>query len=240
LGCGGWISNPLLGPTSLLVRAGELGILLDAGEGVYHALRRCGFDVADVDWVLVTHGHGDHVLGLPTLALYARRAGRVLRVAGPPGVDVRKLLEAAGIPHYADALSFKPVEPSPQPSLVFEEGGVRVYAAAADHGVPAVAYRVEAGGLAVAYSEDTRPCESVVRLARGCKLLIHEASISFNGERAHEHGHSAAADAVEVAKAAGVDYLMPVHFYVEPVVIPAGVKVVVPVPCTPVDVGALP
>jgi ribonuclease Z len=240
LGCGGWISNPLLGPTALLVRAGGLGILLDAGEGVYRALRACGFDVADVDWVLVTHWHGDHALGLPTLALYAKRAGRLLRVAGPPGVGVERLLEAAGIPHYADAVSFKLVEPGPEPSLVFEEGGVRVYAAAADHGVPALAYRVEAGGLAVAYSGDTRPCESVVRLARGCKLLIHEASISFDGERAHAHGHSTAADAVEAAKAAGVPYLMPVHFYVEPAVIPAGVSIVLPIPCTPVDVGALP
>ncbi len=94
--------------------------------------------------------------------------------------------------------------------------------------------------MAVAYSGDTRPCESVVRLARGCKLLIHEASISFDGERAHAHGHSTAVDAVEVAKAAGVEYLMPVHFYVEPAVIPAGVKIVLPIPCTPVDVEALP
>jgi len=240
LGCGGWISNPLLGSTSLLVRTGKLNLLLDAGECVYYALRRCGFDVEDVDWVLVTHGHGDHVLGLPTLALYAKRAGKLLRVAGPPSVDVGKLLEAAGVPHYADAVSFKLVEPDPEPSLVFEQEGVRVYAAAADHGIPALAYRVEAGDLAVAYSGDTRPCESVVRLARGCKLLIHEASISFDGERAHAHGHSTAVDAVEVAKAAGVEYLMPVHFYVEPAVIPGGVKIVLPIPCTPVDVEALP
>jgi len=240
LGCGGWISNPLLGPTALLVKVGGLGLLLDAGEGVYYALRRCGFDVGDVDWVLVTHGHGDHVLGLPTLALYAKRAGRVLKVAGPPSVDTIKLLKAAGIPHYADAVSFKLVEPSPEPSLVLEEKDVRVYAGAADHGVPAVAYRVEAGDLAVAYSGDTRPCESVVRLARGCKLLIHEASISFDGERAHAHGHSTAVDAVEAAKAAGVKYLMPVHFYVEPAVIPTGVKIVIPIPCTPLDVEALP
>lgn len=240
LGCGGWISNPLLGPTALLVRAEGLGILLDAGEGVYSALRRCGFDVGDVDWVLVTHGHGDHLLGLPTLALYAKRYGRVAKAAGPEGVDVGKLLEAAGIPHYADAVSFKPVEPSPEPVLVFEERGVRVYAAAVDHGVPALAYRVEADGLAIAYSGDTRPCESVVRLARGCKLLIHEASVSFDNVKAHAHGHSTTADAVEVAKAAGVEYLMPVHFYIEPAVIPAGVRIVLPIPCTPVDVGALP
>ena len=240
LGCGGWISNPLLGSTALFVRAGELGILLDAGEGVYHALRRCGFDVGDLDWVLITHWHGDHALGLPTLALHAKRAGRALKVAGPPGADAVELLKAAGIPHYADAVTFRLAEPSPEPSPVFEEGGVRVCAAAADHGMPALAYRVEVGGLAVAYSGDTRPCESVVRLARGCKLLIHEASISFDRERAHAHGHSTAADAVEVAREAGVEYLMPVHFYVEPVVIPAGVKVVVPIPCTPVDVGALP
>ncbi|MEM1913524.1 MAG: MBL fold metallo-hydrolase, partial [Thermofilaceae archaeon] len=88
LGCGGWVSDPALGPPSLLVEAGGLRLLVDAGEGVYAALRRCGFEVADLDLVLVTHKHGDHALGLPTLAMHARRSGARLRVIGPSDLDL--------------------------------------------------------------------------------------------------------------------------------------------------------
>ena len=35
---------------------------------------------------------------------------------------------------------------------------------------------VLATGASVVYSGDTRPCESLVELAQGCSLLIHEAT----------------------------------------------------------------
>ena len=242
LGCGGWVSSPLLGFSSLLVEAGGSRLLVDAGEGAYAALRRCGFDVSDVDWVLVTHGHGDHVLGLPTLAMRARHAGLRLRLLGPSNLRLRELFEAAGIPHYLEAVEAELVEPAPEPRPVLEVGGARVYAAAVDHTLPGLAYRVEVGGLAVAFSGDTRPCRPVVELARGCKLLVHEATGLLVGEDvAHAHGHSTIGDAVRVAREAGVPYLMPTHFYEGPLVLECGgVRLVIPVPCTPVDVSALP
>lgn len=241
LGCGGWISNPLLGPPAVFAKACGLGLLMDAGEGVYAALRRCGLDVADVDCVLVTHRHGDHVLGLPTLALYAQRLGKTLRVVGPADLRVRELFEAAGVPHYLEALELELVDFALEPQLVIEERGVRVLAAPVDHVIPSLAYRVECSGVSIAYSGDTRPCPSLARLARGCKLLIHEASANPGQEElAHSHGHSTTGDAVRVAVEAGVEYLMPLHYYVEaPLIPPAGLKVLIPIPCTPVDVAKL-
>ncbi|MEM0345275.1 MAG: MBL fold metallo-hydrolase [Thermofilaceae archaeon] len=242
LGCGGWVSDPALGPPSLLVEAGGLRLLVDAGEGVYAALRRCGFEVADLDLVLVTHKHGDHALGLPTLAMHARRSGARLRVIGPSDLDLRSLFASVGIPHYLEVLELNLLEPPAAPALAFEEGGVRVYAVAADHTVPSLAFRVEVGGLAVAFSGDTRPCRSIIELARGCKLLVHEVGGGLASEElAHEHGHSTLRDAVRIAVEAGVDYLMPFHFYLDPVALECeGVKLVLPVPCAPVDVAKLP
>jgi len=69
-------------------------------------------------------------------------------------------------------------------------------------------------------------------LARGCDLLIHEASGNpGQEEEAHKVGHSTTADAVNIALKAGVKMLMPIHFYLEPPVVPQGVTIVIPTPC---------
>ena len=241
LGVGGWVSNPLLGTVSFIVEAGPLKILLEAGEGVYAAMKRCGFDVADLDYVLITHKHGDHALGLPTLAVHARRLGRRLRVVAPSDFEAELLLRAVGIPDHISALELRLIDPLPEPVLALEEQGVRVYAAAVDHSVPALAYRVEVGGAAIAYSGDTRPTPSVVKLARGCALLIHEATFGDeHRELALADGHSTVRQAAEVAREAGAQYLMPVHFRMEPPVLKdLGVKVVLPLPCTPLLIATL-
>lgn len=217
-------------------------MLVDAGEGVYLALRECGFDVTDLDLVLITHKHGDHFLGLPTLAMHARRADVRLRVLGPSDLDLPSLFAAVGIPHYLEVLEPTLIEPPATSKLVFEGNGVKVYGVAADHTVPSLAYRVEADGLAVAFSGDTRPCRFIVELARGCKLLVHEAGGGLASEwLAHAHGHSTLRDAVRVAVEAGVGYLMPFHFYSDPIALECGgVKLILPAPRVPVDVARLP
>jgi len=241
LGVGGWTSNPLLGTVSFIVEAGPLTILLEAGEGVYAAMRRCGFDVADLDYVLISHKHGDHALGLPTLAVHVRRLRRRLKVLAPSDFDAELLLRAVGIPDHISALELHYIDPAPEPVLALEERGVRIYAAAADHSVPALAYRIETEGLALAYSGDTRPTPSIARLARGCVLLIHEATFSEqHRELAMTDGHSTPRQAAEVARESGAQYLMPTHFGPEPPVLEnLGVKVVLPLPCTHLDLHHL-
>jgi ribonuclease Z len=62
-----------------------------------------------------------------------------------------------------------------------------------------------ATGRSIAYSSDTEPCEAVIRLAQGADLLIHEATGPYKG-------HSSPADAAEVAREAGVEQLVLIHY----------------------------
>ena len=51
----------------LLVEAGSDRILVDCGEGSQRQLLRSGAGFRRLDRLLLTHGHFDHVLGIPGL-----------------------------------------------------------------------------------------------------------------------------------------------------------------------------
>lgn len=67
-------------------------------------------------------------------------------------------------------------------------------------------------GVKICYSGDTRPCESIVKLARGADLLIHESTFEAGKkDKAAESGHSTAAEAARVARDAEVRRLILTH-----------------------------
>lgn len=69
-----------------------------------------------------------------------------------------------------------------------------------------------APGNSVAYTGDTRKCQTVIDAVRGVDVLIHESTyLSPEESNAEEHFHSTAKQAAEVAKEAGVGTLMLVH-----------------------------
>jgi len=67
-------------------------------------------------------------------------------------------------------------------------------------------------GRKIAYSGDTRPTESLVKLAENADLLIHEATLSDElMEKAQEDGHSTPSQAAEIARKADVKKLILTH-----------------------------
>ncbi len=80
---------------TLIARGGERW-LVDCGEGTQRQFLRSGLGLVDVDVILLTHLHGDHILGLPGLVkTYGLRGRqRPLRVVGPRGL--RELVDRLG------------------------------------------------------------------------------------------------------------------------------------------------
>jgi ribonuclease Z len=145
LGTAGSMPTVKRAPASLLVRRGGDRLLVDCGEGTQRQLLR-SIGLPDVEHVLLTHFHADHLLGLPgmmkTFALRGREAP--LTVYGPHGLhalmsDLRRIY---GKLTYDVEL----VELAPNDAV--ELDGYRV-------GAFAVAHRTQAVGYALV--EDDRP-----------------------------------------------------------------------------------
>ena len=88
-GTGGTQPLPHRALACLAVTAAGGTVLLDCGEGTQTALRRWGVSAWRIHTVLLTHYHGDHILGLPGLLQTLASLGRTapLTVAGPAGLD---------------------------------------------------------------------------------------------------------------------------------------------------------
>ena len=74
---------------SLLVEAGGHRIMVDCGEGTQRQLLRSGAGFRRLDRLLLTHGHFDHVLGIPGLfsTLRLRQSTDVMTIHGSPGTS---------------------------------------------------------------------------------------------------------------------------------------------------------
>lgn len=66
-------------------------------------------------------------------------------------------------------------------------------------------------GRKVVYTGDCVPCEATVELAQGADILIHEATYANDFTDANKHGHSTAAQAAFIAKAAKTATLYLTH-----------------------------
>jgi ribonuclease Z len=175
---------------SILVEAGTVRILVDAGRGATQRLFAIGSRdlLTGIDLVLLTHLHSDHVVGLPDLWLTGWLFGRTKPFAlkGPEGtaalmahleqafefdVKVRRDVDER-LPGAGAAIDAKDIPPE----TIVEISGVKVTAFAVDHGPvkPAYGYRIDYAGKSVVLSGDTRYSENLVAHAKGCDVLVHE------------------------------------------------------------------
>lgn len=117
-------------------------VLLDCGEGTQRQFFQSSASFMRVRRIFISHFHGDHFLGLPGLiqSMSLNHREEPLDIYGPP--DAREMVgRALGMGYYT--LRF-PVDVHPlAPGTTVEVDGYTVRTAAADHPVPALAFRVE-------------------------------------------------------------------------------------------------
>ncbi|MFU7514911.1 ribonuclease Z [Clostridium sp. HCS.1] len=89
LGCGGGMPMPNRHLSSLMLNFSGRKILIDVGEGTQVAIRKNRLGFKSIDIILITHAHGDHIVGLPGLLATIGNSGREepLTIIGPPGIN---------------------------------------------------------------------------------------------------------------------------------------------------------
>ncbi len=88
LGCGGGMPMPNRFLSALLINYRGRKILIDCGEGTQVSMRMLGWGFKSIDVIAITHGHGDHTVGLPGLLATIGNSGRTepITIIGPEGI----------------------------------------------------------------------------------------------------------------------------------------------------------
>lgn len=140
LGTGNAIPTKLRNHTGILVSLINENLLIDCGENIQRQFRIADLSPTMLTRVLITHWHGDHVLGLLGLlqTLAMSNYSKTLHLYGPSGTKrhfhtILELLHGLRIPVEVHDIS---------EGIFFETSQIKLEAKSAYHGIPALCYSI--------------------------------------------------------------------------------------------------
>ena len=237
LGTGSPLPDPERAGPCTLVRAAGRDFLFDAGRGVAMRLAAAASGPLQLEMVLLTHLHSDHVTDLNdllTMRWVMSPAPNPLNVVGPPGTArlVERTLvmlsdDVAYRRSHHDDLDWDPHGDVTEVAegSVFDDGIVRITAAPTDHAPvrPTIGYRIEADGQVVVIAGDTVPCEGLDHLCRNADVYVQTVIRSSLVEAIPASRlqdildyHSSIEDAAATARRAAVGTLVLTHLVPAP------------------------
>ncbi|MBA4394978.1 MAG: MBL fold metallo-hydrolase [Desulfobacca sp.] len=236
---GGPRPNKLYNQSAWVVVVDSIPYVVDCGGGVSRQLVMADIPLKSLRYIFLTHHHSDHNLEYGSLmynAWVSGFKGRIDTYGPPPLARITELfleMNAYDITIRIPDEGRSPLKPMIVPhefsqgGLVLENDRVKVTAALVNHPpvVPAFAYRFDTADRSIVFSGDTTPCDSLIRLAKGADILVHEVihkpslarlfSRIPNADRLLEHivaSHTTHEDVGKVARDAGVKTLVLTHY----------------------------
>lgn len=217
LGSGTVTPNLDRNASGMAVRTAQLWILVDMGPGTMRRMCEARIDSKQIDLILITHFHPDHVSDLvPFLFASNYEYGAIrdesFHLVGPQGLE--QFYDAL-VGTYGDWIvpkggRLKMTEMNAQAPDRFTLGEVEVRSRPSAHTFPSLSYRIEADGVSVTVSGDTDVSDELVALARNSDLLVCESALP---DGLKVPGHLIPSEAGRMAAAADVKRLVLTHFY---------------------------
>lgn len=132
-------------PSAQLVFAGDTKILIDCGEGTQTQMFRYQIKYNRIDYILISHLHGDHFLGLPgllsTMSLNGRK--RPLHIAGPKALAelMASFLEVSDT-HLEFPVNYHTTQPDSL-SLLFSTDSLEIHSIPLKHRIPCTGFLIK-------------------------------------------------------------------------------------------------
>ena len=138
LGTGNAIPTKKRSHTAILLSYKNENILIDCGEATQRQFRLANISPTKITKILITHWHGDHILGLPGLlqTLAMSEYPKVLNIYGPEKTSYSLSLIEKLIGRFKIKIKSKEI----RSGVVYETEEFEIKALPMQHGIPSLAY----------------------------------------------------------------------------------------------------
>lgn len=205
----------LLGTGSIYSKSNCAGILIDEhtlidiGPGVIKYLLKNNYNLANIDTIILTHLHFDHISDLPLFLVHSNesKVNHLIRIYGPRGTEEKirnlcKLLNSRKTDRYInDYVEF--VEVSKGTSFDIHQHTIEAYEVL--HGyIEAYAFIIDSK---LGITGDSAICENVKHLARTCQTIVCDCSFETGDEN-----HMGIDNVEELSNLSDSLTLIPTHY----------------------------